>query len=62
MGIHLHEEVEVEREVENNEVMSMRAKMATHSEETNEVFNLIARSIKKRCSERVNLYTVEDVK
>ena len=31
-----------------------------HSEETNELFNLMARQIKKRCEERVNLYTVED--
>lgn len=38
----------------------MRSKMATHSEETNELFNLMARQIKKRCQERVNLYTVED--
>ena len=40
----------------------MRVKMSAHSEETNEVFNLIARSIKKRCSERVNLFKIENVK
>ena len=35
--------------------------MTQHSEETNELFNLMARQIKKRAEERINLYTVEDV-
>lgn len=38
----------------------MRVKMAHHSEETNELFNLMARSIKKRCEERVNLFMVQE--
>ena len=33
--------------------------MNHHSEETNELFNLMARQIKRRCEERINLYTVE---
>ena len=33
--------------------------MNQHSEETNELFNLMARQIKRRCEERINLYTVE---
>ena len=37
----------------------MRTKMGQHSEETNELYNLMARHIKKRCEERINLYTVE---
>ena len=60
MGLNLHEEKEVDRDVEDLEVTMMRGKMAQHSEETNELFNLMARSIKKRCEERVNLYTVEE--
>ena len=60
MGINLHEEKEVDRDVEDLEVTQMRGKMAQHSEETNELFNLMARSIKKRCEERVNLYMVEE--
>ena len=61
MGINLHEETEPSREVETSEVTQMRSKMKLHSEETNEVFNLMARQIKKRCQERINLYTVENV-
>ena len=38
----------------------MRTKMGSHSEETNELFNLMARSIKIRSEERVNLYTVSE--
>ena len=34
--------------------------MTAHSEETNELFNLMARQIKKRCEERINLYQVEE--
>ena len=60
MSLKLHEEKEVERDVEDSEVTVMRTKMAQHSEETNELFNLMARSIKKRCEERVNLFTVEE--
>ena len=37
----------------------MRSKMNQHSEETNELYNLMARHIKKRCEERINLYTIE---
>jgi len=60
MGINLHEESEVERDVDQSDVTGMCAKMTMHSEETNELYNLMARSIKKRCSERVNLYSVEE--
>ena len=38
----------------------MRVKMASHSEETNELFNLMARSIKIRSEERINLCTVSE--
>ena len=38
----------------------MRNKMNQHSEETNELFNLMARQIKKRCEERINLCAVVD--
>ena len=34
--------------------------MAAHGEETNELFNLMARQIKKRAEERVNLFMIED--
>ena len=34
--------------------------MNLHSEETNELYNLMARHIKKRGEERINLYTVEN--
>ena len=47
--------------MDQSDVTYMRNKMTQHSEETNELFNLMARQIKKRCEERVNLYTVEDV-
>ena len=33
--------------------------MNEHCEETNELYNLMARHIKKRCEERINLYQVE---
>jgi len=39
----------------------MRTTMKQHSEETNELYNLMARHIKKRCEERINLYMVEHV-
>lgn len=61
MGINLHEEKEPSRDVDQSEVTLMRSRMAHHSEETNELFNLMARQIKKRCQERINLFTVEDV-
>ena len=35
--------------------------MGQHCEETNELYNLMARHIKKRGEERINLYTVEQV-
>ena len=38
----------------------MQRKLASHSEETNELFNLMARQIKKRCEERVNMFILED--
>lgn len=60
MGINLHEEKEPSRDVETSEVTMMRSRMAHHSEETNELFNLMARQIKKRAEERINLYTVEN--
>jgi len=41
--------MEPSREVELSEVTQMRSKMKHHSEETNELFNLMARQIKKRC-------------
>ena len=59
MGINLHAAEELSREVDQSDVTTMRKKMTEHSEETNELFNLMARQIKKRCEERVNLYTVE---
>ena len=34
--------------------------MKEHSEETNELFNLMARQIKKRCEERINLFMVDE--
>ena len=37
----------------------MRNRMKEHSEETNELFNLMARQIKKRCEERINLFVVD---
>jgi len=37
----------------------MRSKLNNHSEETNELFNLMARQIKKRCEERINLFSLE---
>ena len=60
MGINLHEEREPSREVDNSDVTQMRTKMGHHSEETNELYNLMARHIKKRGEERINLYSVED--
>ena len=60
MGLNLHQEKEVERDVDTSEVTNMRVKMAHHSEETNELFNLMARSIKIRSEERINLYTVTE--
>jgi hypothetical protein len=39
----------------------MRVRMKEHSEETNELFNLMARQIKKRGEERVNLYAVDEL-
>ena len=59
MGINLHEEREPSREIDSSDVSLMRNKMLHHSEETNELYNLMARHIKKRCEERINLYTVE---
>ena len=35
--------------------------MGQHCEETNELYNLMARHIKKRGEERINLFTVEQV-
>ena len=61
MGINLHEEKEPSRDVDLSDVTTMRSKMGHHSEETNELFNLMARQIKKRCEERINLFTVENV-
>lgn len=61
MGINLHEEREPSREVDTADVTQMRSTMKNHSEETNELYNLMARHIKKRCEERINLYTVEQV-
>ena len=59
MGINLHQEREPSREVDQSDVTQMRTKMGQHSEETNELYNLMARHIKKRCEERINLYTIE---
>ena len=39
----------------------MRSRMKEHSEETNELFNLMARQIKQRCEERINLFLVDDL-
>ena len=38
----------------------MQKIISTHSEESNELFNLMARQIKKRCEERVNMFIVEN--
>ena len=59
MGINLHQEREPSRDVDLSDVTQMRSKMNQHSEETNELYNLMARHIKKRCEERINLYTIE---
>ena len=59
MGLNLHQEREPSRDVDQSDVTQMRSKMNQHSEETNELYNLMARHIKKRCEERINLYTIE---
>ena len=59
MGINLHQEMEPSREVEKADIKYMRGRMNEHCEETNELYNLMARHIKKRCEERINLYQVE---
>ena len=38
----------------------MQKSLAAHTDETNEIFNLMARQIKKRAEERVNLFVIED--
>ena len=61
MGINLHQAHSPDREVENSDVTHMiKNKLCEHSEETNELYNLMARHIKKRGEERINLYTVTD--
>ena len=48
------------RKVDKTEVEVMKNKLSSHSEETNELFNLMARQIKKRCEERVNMILIDD--
>ncbi len=43
MGLNLHEEKEPDHDVDVSDVTMMRQKMNHHSEETNELFNLMAR-------------------
>ena len=59
MGLNLHEEKEPDHGIDISDVTMMRSKLNTHSEETNELFNLMARQIKKRCEERINLFSLE---
>ena len=62
MGLRLHEKEAPERDVNPADVALMRSKMKMdqhYSEETNEILNLMARKIKTRGQERVNLYTLE---
>ena len=60
LGVDLHDQMDPERSVANNEVEVMQKKLTEHSEETNELFNLMARQIKKRTEERVNMVVIED--
>ena len=60
MGINLHQERAPSRDVDKADVKYMRNTMNHHCEETNELYNLMARHIKKRCEERINLFQVED--
>lgn len=59
LGMNLHDAVDPVRDVEACEVEQMQRKLASHSEETNELFNLMAQQIKKRCEERVNMVILD---
>ena len=61
MGLKLHDAQSPTRDVDKSEVNSMQKIMGQHCEETNELYNLMARHIKKRGEERINLFTVEQV-
>lgn len=61
MGLEFHDAQSPSREVDTSEVNSMCKTMSQHCEETNELYNLMARHIKKRGEERINLFTVEQV-
>jgi len=61
MGINLHQAHSPDRDVDQTDVTHMiNHKLCEHSEETNELYNLMARHIKKRGEERINLYMVTD--
>ena len=62
LGLDLHDRTQHETKVENSEVEVMQNNLAEHTDETNEIFNLMARQIKKRAEERVNLVEVTDAK
>ena len=57
--MNLHDIVDPERGVDAIEVEQMQQKLEHHSEETNELFNLMAQQIKKRCEERVNMVVID---
>ena len=57
--MNLHDTADPERGVDAIEVEQMQSKLEHHSEETNELFNLMAQQIKKRCEERVNMVVID---
>ena len=60
LGLNLHDQAQHVTDVDNVEVEEMQQNMVAHTEETNEIFNLMARQIKKRAEERVNMFVIED--
>ncbi len=60
LGINLHQQKDIHRSVNNDEVSEMKQKIEKHDEITNEVFNLMGAHIQKRCEERVNFYVITD--